>query len=108
MNLRDSSVLGVVLRREPLEWRAFRRVRFSARGFRGFRATACAKAHPTETLMRTQSLLFLSLLALCISGCTFGPNPAPAPGPMEVGHYPAPPVGVPRPRVALAPFHVTT
>ena len=52
--------------------------------------------------------ILLCSLAFLLTGCTFGGNPAPAPGPMEVGHYPAPPVGVARPRVAIAPFHVTT
>ena len=58
--------------------------------------------------MRLNLILLLSLLALLLTGCTFGGHPAPASGPMEVGHYPAPPVGVARPRVAIAPFHVTT
>ena len=52
--------------------------------------------------------LLLCSLAFLFAGCTFGGRSAPSSGPMEVGHYPAPPVGVVRPRVAIAPFHVTT
>ncbi|HEX4795927.1 MAG TPA: zinc-ribbon domain-containing protein [Humisphaera sp.] len=49
----------------------------------------------------------LLLLPLLDSGCIIASNPPPKEGPQEVGHYPAPPVGVPRPRVAVAPFYVT-
>lgn len=51
--------------------------------------------------------ILLSLIPL-VAGCTFGGNSAPAHGPIEPGHYPPPPVGVLRPRVAVTPFHVTT
>jgi curli biogenesis system outer membrane secretion channel CsgG len=58
-----------------------------------------------NTAMKT---LLLCSFAFLLAGCTFGGKPTPTSGPMEVGHYPAPPVGVVRPRVAVAPFHVTT
>jgi len=56
---------------------------------------------------RSVATAMLILLPLLNVGCIIGSNPPPKEGPQEVGHYPAPPVGVPRPRVAVAPFYVT-
>src|SRR5205807_147681 len=57
------------------------------------------RARILVTQLLSTVMLLLPLLA---SGCIIASNPPRKEGQQEVGHYPAPPDGVPRPRVAVA------
>jgi curli biogenesis system outer membrane secretion channel CsgG len=53
------------------------------------------------------ALAIMFCLMTMLGGCMAGAKPSAQEAPMEIGHYPAPPVNLSRPRVAVAPFHVT-